>query len=165
MRAADLRPAAKAERKDWSAMNSTTQSETAKGEEIDARLLNDSVPLSRGPLSAIRLSNDARWPWLILIPRVSGAREWIDLEWPDQTRLLDEINRCSRALQRCFSPDKLNVAALGNVVEQLHVHVIARHKNDPAWPAPVWGRGDALPYPPEQLADRLNLILSALDFD
>ena len=131
---------------------------------IDQRLLDDSTWVAHGPLSGIRLSNDARWPWLILVPRVPGARELIDLSPTDQLQLLEEINRCSRALQQCYSPDKLNVAALGNVVAQLHVHVIARHHSDPAWPAPVWGRGAALPYTETELADCLSQIRSELDF-
>src|SRR5690606_29985380 len=96
--------------------------------------------------SELRLMDDARWPWLLLVPRLPGARELIDLDAAHSAQLLDEVRRCSLALRTLHAPYKLNVAALGNVVEQLHVHVIARRRDDPAWPRPVWGVGERLPY-------------------
>jgi diadenosine tetraphosphate (Ap4A) HIT family hydrolase len=83
--------------------------------------------------------NDRAFPWLILVPRVPDIREIIDLTDSDQQRLTAEIARASRALKALLNPDKLNVAALGNAVPQLHVHVIARYKTDPAWPRSIWG--------------------------
>ncbi|WP_205289409.1 HIT family protein [Lysobacter sp. TY2-98] len=114
------------------------------------------------PLCDVRLMDDANYPWLILVPRVTGARELIDLADTDRHQLADEIDTASRALRSAFRPHKLNVAALGNVVAQLHVHVIARFEDDPAWPAPVWGRVAARPHTPDELATRLKRLRGAL---
>ena len=85
------------------------------------------------------LANDANYPWLILVPRVPGLVEIIDLEENEQVQLLGEIANAARALKSITACDKLNIAALGNQVAQLHVHVIARRRSDAAWPKPVWG--------------------------
>lgn len=130
---------------------------------LDPRLAADTRPVAELELSSLRLMNDARWPWLILVPRVAAASELIDLPTGQRALLLEEVSQASRALQSLFAPDKLNVAALGNVVAQLHVHVIARHRGDPAWPSPVWGHGQALPYAAEALAERLATLREALD--
>lgn len=114
------------------------------------------------PLSRVLLVNDARYPWLILVPRRTGASELIDLSPADHRALSDEIRIACFALRELHRPDKLNVAALGNVVPQLHVHVIARFRDDPAWPAPVWGTGPAPPYPAEVAVQRLNDLRGAL---
>src|SRR3546814_11062609 len=92
---------------------------------------------------------DSNYPWLGLVPRVAGASELVDLDPMQRRELGDEIDQASRLLRDAFVPFKLNVAALGTLVPQLHVHVIARFENDPAWPAQVWGRVAARPYPPE----------------
>jgi diadenosine tetraphosphate (Ap4A) HIT family hydrolase len=126
--------------------------------EMDDRLVADTHPLGRLELCDLRLMDDANYPWLILIPRVAGARDLIDLDAAQRHRLSDESDRAARLLRDAFRPDKLNVAALGNVVAQLHVHVIARFENDPAWPAPVWGRVEARPYAPEALVERIRLL-------
>ncbi len=114
--------------------------------ELDPRLAADSSHVAKLRLCDVRLMNDARWPWLVLVPQVPGARDLIDLPAHRQLQLWQEIDHCSRVLHTHFRPHKLNVAALGNVVAQLHVHVIARQTTDAAWPKPVWGIGDALPY-------------------
>lgn len=106
---------------------------------LHPQLAADTVPVASLPLSDVRLMNDANYPWLVLVPRVEGAVEWIDLDEAGRHRLLDEIALASQALRSLHSPDKLNVAALGNVVAQLHVHVVARFRGDAAWPRPVWG--------------------------
>lgn len=98
------------------------------------------------PLCRVLLMNDARYPWLILVPKVKDARELIDLSRDDQHRLSDEVARVSEVLMSVCEPIKLNVAALGNRVPQLHVHVVARFEGDAAWPDPVWGRGEREPY-------------------
>lgn len=90
--------------------------------------------------------NDRRFPWLILVPEREGVREIHELPPADRAALIEEIARAGEALARLFRPDKLNVGALGNVVPQLHVHVVARAAGDPAWPGPVWGSGAAVPY-------------------
>lgn len=114
--------------------------------ELDPQLAADTISIGNFPLAEVLLMNDSRFPWLILVPRVAAAWDLIDLDYDDQKKLLGEIGTASRALREQVSPDKLNVASLGNMVPQLHVHVIARHKTDEAWPAPVWGVGTAIPY-------------------
>jgi diadenosine tetraphosphate (Ap4A) HIT family hydrolase len=109
-------------------------------------LEKDTLFVADLPLSQLRLMNDARFPWLVLVPRREAMRDLVDLLPADQTQLLQEITGSCRALQQLYAPDKLNVAALGNMVPQLHVHVIARFKTDAAWPKPVWGNGTASPY-------------------
>ncbi|KAB2875124.1 MAG: HIT domain-containing protein [Bauldia sp.] len=113
---------------------------------MDERLRTDTVAVAMLPLSDLRLMNDARFPWLVLVPRREGVAEIIDLADIDRASLFDEIVIVSTALKAVTGCDKLNVAALGNMVRQLHVHVIARFTGDPAWPAPVWGAGDAVAY-------------------
>lgn len=109
-------------------------------------LAADCIEVVDLPLCRVLLMNDARYPWLILVPRQKDRREIIDLAHADQHRLSDEIAQVSAALQSICEPTKLNVAALGNRVPQLHVHVIARFDSDAAWPDPVWGRGERVIY-------------------
>lgn len=116
------------------------------------------------PLSRVLLMNDARYPWLILVPKQKDARELIDLSRDDQHRLMDEIARVSAALQSVCDPIKLNVAALGNRVPQLHVHVIARFEGDAAWPDPVWGRGEREPYGEGPKRMLIKTLRAALGF-
>jgi diadenosine tetraphosphate (Ap4A) HIT family hydrolase len=114
--------------------------------QLDPRLAADSIPVVTLGLSQVRLHRDARYPWLILVPQVSGAVEILDLTPGDQERLWEEIRRAAAVLRDLYQPTKLNVAALGNQVPQLHVHVIARFSSDAAWPGPVWGAHPPLPY-------------------
>ena len=108
---------------------------------LDPRLAADTHAIGELPLSHALLMDDARFPWLILVPRIAGAREITDLDEADRRSLLSEISEVGRALETLLRPDKLNIAALGNIVPQLHVHVIARFTTDAAWPRPVWGVG------------------------
>ena len=130
--------------------------------ELDDRLAADSHPLCRFELCDVRLMDDANYPWLILVPRIADARDLIDLDDTQRHRLSDETDRAARLLRDAFRPRKLNVAALGNVVAQLHVHVIARFESDAAWPAPVWGRVESAPYSPERLIERIGLLQGLL---
>jgi diadenosine tetraphosphate (Ap4A) HIT family hydrolase len=130
--------------------------------ELDARLQADTVPIGDWPLSRVLLMNDARYPWIILVPRRSGMREIHELSAQDQRQLLDESVRLGRVLKEIFGGDKLNVAALGNVVPQLHVHHVVRRVGDDAWPAPVWGRLPPRAYDNETLHQRLHLLRNAL---
>jgi diadenosine tetraphosphate (Ap4A) HIT family hydrolase len=130
---------------------------------LDPRLDADTIPLGRLPLSRVLLMNDARYPWLILVPERPDLIEIIDLPEADRAALIGEIAAASEALKALYGPDKLNVGALGNRVRQLHVHVLARFQSDAAWPGPVWGVGHARPYPPHMAgvtADRLAAALS-----
>ena len=111
-----------------------------------------------GPLSQLRLMDDTRFPWLVLVPRIAGAVEWFELEAGEQRQLLDEVTRAGRLLKAEFSHSKINVGALGNIVRQLHVHVVARHADDAAWPGPVWGSGEALQFSADALGQRLAAL-------
>lgn len=135
---------------------------THGGWQLHAQLAQDTHPVAHLGLSELRLMDDANHPWLILVPRVVDAVELIDLDDAQQAQLLQEINLACRALRAQFNPHKLNVAALGNVVSQLHVHVIARFQDDIAWPRPVWGTASAQPYTPEALVARIQQLQSAL---
>jgi diadenosine tetraphosphate (Ap4A) HIT family hydrolase len=133
------------------------------GWHLHAQLADDTHPLAQFPLCEVRLMDDANHPWLILVPRVENAVEVIDLDAAQQALLMREIDRASRALQAAVKPHKLNVAALGNVVPQLHIHVIARYHDDIAWPRPVWGMASAQPYSPELLIARVEVLRDALN--
>ena len=130
--------------------------------ELHPQLAADTHPLATLGLCELRLMDDANYPWLILVPRVAEARELTDLDAAQRHLLTDEIDLAARLLRNAFRPHKLNVAALGNLVPQLHVHVIAREQDDPAWPAPVWGRVTARPYPPEMLVERVRQLSAHL---
>ncbi len=119
---------------------------------LDPRLAADTVPVADMTLSRVLLINDQRFPWLILVPRRENVTELIDLSDLDVATLYNEVRLAGRALQDLTGADKLNIAALGNMVAQLHVHVIARSKRDAAWPKPVWGFGTAEAYEPQAQA-------------
>ncbi len=130
--------------------------------DLDPRLAADSIAVGRFDLCLLRLMNDAHWPWFILVPDRPAIREIHELGEEDQQQLMRESSRLSRALARAFHPDKLNIAALGNIVPQLHVHHIVRHHGDPAWPAPVWGRLPAKPYAATERREIIATLTSAL---
>lgn len=129
---------------------------------LDSRLEGDTLPVGELQLSRVLLMDDARYPWVILVPRRPAIREMIDLDLRDRAMLYREIDAVSEAMQRLFKPLKLNVAALGNVVPRLHVHVIARYENDAAWPKPVWGLGERVAYDAADAAIRIADISNAL---
>ena len=114
--------------------------------ELHPRLAADTFFVEDLPLCWLLVMNDALYPWCILVPRRAGIREIYELEDADQQQLMRESTQLGRAMMRAFKGAKLNVAALGNVVPQLHVHHIVRFERDPAWPAPVWGKVAAKPY-------------------
>jgi diadenosine tetraphosphate (Ap4A) HIT family hydrolase len=115
---------------------------------LHPQLAADAVPVGDFALSRLLLANDANYPWLILVPRLPGLVELIDLEDNAQVQLLGEIAKTATALRSITECDKLNIAALGNQVPQLHVHVIARRHSDAAWPKPVWGVAKPVAYAP-----------------
>lgn len=119
------------------------------GFELDPRLAKDTVFVADWHLCRVLLMDDAQFPWLVLVPRRTGLVEIDDLDEVDSTRLMHEIQRAMKTLRGVVECDKINVGALGNIVCQLHVHVVARRKDDPAWPGPVWGHGPAHHYMPE----------------
>ena len=114
--------------------------------QLHERLAADTAAVCDLALSTVLLMNDRAFPWLILVPRRSDARELTDLAAADRAVLMEEIAAGEAALQTLFHPDKLNIGALGNMVPQLHVHVVARFIYDRAWPGPVWGSGAAEAY-------------------
>ncbi|MGN2245973.1 HIT domain-containing protein [Frateuria sp. GZRR35] len=133
------------------------------GFELDPRLAADTVPVARLDLCEVRLVNDARFAWLVLVPQRAGLVEIADLTPSERTLLWHEADRAGAALRVVAPCDKLNLGALGNIVRQLHVHVVARCEGDAAWPGPVWGSGPAVPYAEDRrdaLLDRLRETLS-----
>ncbi|MFZ9023074.1 MAG: HIT family protein [Litorivicinaceae bacterium] len=128
---------------------------------IDSQLKQTSYPLTSLDVCDLRLVDDQRWPWLLIIPRVPHAVELIDITPDLRAQVWLEIDHVGRVMRDQFSPHKLNIAALGNQVRQLHVHCIARFPEDEAWPNPVWGVGDSVPYDSELLNSRLHALRAA----
>jgi diadenosine tetraphosphate (Ap4A) HIT family hydrolase len=124
---------------------------------LDPRLAADTIPVGDLSLCSVLLMNDSRFPWLILVPQRADASEITDLSVEDAALLMAELRLATGVMLEVARPDKVNVAALGNIVPQLHVHVIGRFLSDPAWPGPVWGYGERNPYQPhaaQALIDR-----------
>jgi diadenosine tetraphosphate (Ap4A) HIT family hydrolase len=113
---------------------------------LDQRLENDCFFIQDLKLSKLLLINNKLYPWFILVPRRSALKEIIDLQFSDQEILLEEINQIGKIIQNIYQPDKLNIANLGNMVSQLHIHIIARYKNDSTFPDPVWINKNKIPY-------------------
>ncbi|MGE5566411.1 MAG: HIT domain-containing protein [Parcubacteria group bacterium] len=137
--------------------------------QLDPAFGATSVALGGLALCEARLQNDARWPWIVLIPRSPNAREIEDLHPFNRPRLMDEIVHAGRAVRAVgealgLPVEKLNIGALGNVTPQLHVHVVGRRVGDPAWPGPVWGVGEAVPLSPEQTSAAVAAAKKALGF-
>ena len=129
---------------------------------LDPRLAADALPIGDLTLSRALLMNAARYPWLILVPRREDLSEIVELAAQDRAVLMDEIAAASAFLRALPRVDKLNVGALGNIVKQLHVHVLGRAVGDPAWPGPVWGVGARQPYAPEIAAALIARARAAL---
>lgn len=124
---------------------------------LDPRLAADTIPVGDLALCSVLLMNDARFPWLILVPRRENVSEITDLSAQDAAALMEEMRLATGVMLEAARPDKVNLGALGNIVPQLHVHVIGRFLSDPAWPGPVWGFGERNPYQPhaaQALIDR-----------
>lgn len=131
--------------------------------EPDARLVADSYPVTELPLCQLRLMDDARFPWLILVPRRLEVSEVFELDARAQQQLWREATAVGRAMLVALGGDKLNIASLGNVVAQLHVHVVVRRREDAAWPAPVWGHGQAEAYDLDRLAEMRARLLAEVE--
>jgi diadenosine tetraphosphate (Ap4A) HIT family hydrolase len=114
---------------------------------LDPRLAADTFPVGDLDLCGVLLLNDARFPWFVLVPRIPGLAELTDLSEEQSAQVMREIRIATRVMLALSKPDKVNVGALGNIVSQLHIHVIGRFRSDPAWPGPVWGHGSRTPYP------------------
>lgn len=129
---------------------------------LDARLEADCIEVADLELSRLLLMNNRIVPWLILVPRRDNAAEITDLTTTEQQILLNEITMITNIQQKLFSPDKINTAAIGNMVRQLHIHIIGRYKNDPVWPAPVWGNLAQEPYHEGELLQRVQMLRHAI---
>lgn len=129
---------------------------------LDSRLAADTRLVTSLPLCDVRLMNDARYPWLLLVPRRAGLVEISDLADEEQATLWQELNQADRALRAVAPFDKLNLGALGNIVRQLHVHLVGRREGDAAWPGPVWGHGQTQTYAESALHERLAVLRGAL---
>ena len=132
---------------------------------LHEKLEADTIPLGVSRLCEVRLMNDSHWPWVLLVPRVSGVREIYELPKQQQLRLAEESSLLGEGMMKAFAGDKFNVAALGNMVPQLHLHHIVRFEGDPAWPGPVWGKVTPTPYDDRTITDikaRLQPVLDAL---
>jgi diadenosine tetraphosphate (Ap4A) HIT family hydrolase len=135
---------------------------SAAGEfRLDPGIARLTVPVAALGISDLLLMEDARFPWVLLVPRRAGATELIDFDAAERAALMEEIAAVSTALKAATACDKLNVAAIGNVVAQLHIHVVARFRADAAWPRPVWGFGEAVAYEAER-RDKLVATIRTL---
>ncbi len=130
--------------------------------ELDGRITRDSDLVRVLSLCQLRIQNDSRWPWLVMVPQRADMTEVFDLSPAEQALLSVEVNRVAAALKGVTGATKINVGALGNIVRQLHVHIIARFEGDPNWPGPIWGFGQATPYAESQKQDFLNKLVEAL---
>jgi len=128
---------------------------------LDKRLAADIVVICQLELSVVGLMCDARYPWLVVVPKKAGLVEVTDLDVAGRKLLWGEVEKCCMVVQAVFPDAKLNIGALGNIVRQLHVHIIARHQGDAAWPGPVWGMGEAEPYEKEALTEQLDKFKQA----
>lgn len=131
--------------------------------QLHERLAADTLPLGTTNLCDIRLMNDATWPWVLLVPRLPGIREIYQLPEADQIQLLRESSRLGQGMMAAFGGDKFNLAALGNMVPQLHLHHIVRYRDDPAWPGPIWGRQAPVAYSDDQLAATRRALAPVLE--
>jgi len=129
---------------------------------LHPRLDQDTHPILELPTSSVRLLNDRRFPWVILVPRIPGASSWFDLDTPQQQDVMHEVNAVAAQLTRLFDPKRINLGMIGNMVEQLHVHCVARFENDDAWPGVVWGYGSAESYSADEGNERCRAIASGL---
>lgn len=129
---------------------------------LDPRLAADSIAVGKLTLCEVRLHNDARFPWLVLVPQRAGAEELFELSAADRVAAMEEIAQASAALRAVTKCLKINVGALGNIVRQLHIHVVARNEGDAAWPGPVWGAGTRVPYSETEKAELIARLRSAL---
>jgi diadenosine tetraphosphate (Ap4A) HIT family hydrolase len=129
---------------------------------LHERLRNDTIEVMDLGLCRVLLMNDSSFPWLILVPMRAAVCEVFELSKEDRASLIEETAAASRAIHRAFSPDKINIGALGNLVPQLHVHVVGRRRTDRAWPGPVWGSGPGAPYSGDELESTLLTLRGAL---
>jgi diadenosine tetraphosphate (Ap4A) HIT family hydrolase len=130
--------------------------------ELHPRLTQDCIAIGRFDLCQLLLMNDSQYPWFILVPERTDLQEIYQLSKADQELLTEESSYLAENLSILYKADKMNIATIGNLVPQLHIHHIVRYRSDKAWPAPVWGKFPAVPYPEQQIADNLERIKDRL---
>jgi diadenosine tetraphosphate (Ap4A) HIT family hydrolase len=130
--------------------------------ELDGRIARDSDLIATLDLCQLRIQNDSRWPWLVMVPQQADMTEIFELPEADQALLSAEVNHVAAVLKEITGATKINVGALGNIVRQLHVHVIARFEGDANWPGPIWGYGSAEPYDGEKMQALMNRLMEKL---
>ncbi len=130
--------------------------------ELDGRIARDSDLIATLDLCQLRIQNDSRWPWLVMVPQRADMTEIFELSEADQALLSAEVNHVAAVLKEITGATKINVGALGNIVRQLHVHVIARFEGDANWPGPIWGYGSAEPYDGEKRQALMNRLMEKL---
>jgi len=142
---------------------SHTINEQMESFKLHAQLEKDSIFITKLDLSQVRLNKDSRFPWLILIPELANLRELHEIPDILQSEVYREVHLCSKLLEELMEADKMNIAALGNLVPQLHIHIIARKHDDIAWPQPVWTKGAAIPYTRDEQDRLVNQLANRLD--
>ncbi len=131
--------------------------------QLHQQLQNDCIIVGRFDLCQILLMNDSQYPWFILVPMVANVSEIYQLSKSERSQLIEESSDFSTILANCYKAEKLNIAAIGNLVPQLHIHHIVRYQTDKAWPAPVWGKFPAIPYTEQQLQDTVSRVQQCLE--
>lgn len=131
--------------------------------QLHPQLEKDCIAIGKLQLSRLLLMNDSQFPWFILVPEIKGITEIYQLRKQQRSLLIEESSTLAEKLNTLFKADKINIAAIGNLVPQLHVHHVVRYRTDKAWPAPVWGKFPAVPYSEQGLIETINLITNALD--
>lgn len=126
-------------------------------------LKRDGIEIADLPLCKLLLCNDSNYPWFIMVPKIAGVKDLYELTWTDQQQFLNESSALSEILMQCFNGEKMNVAALGNMTPQLHIHHVVRFVNDPSWPKPIWGQLPLIPYTTEQLDNLKTKLLPMLN--
>jgi diadenosine tetraphosphate (Ap4A) HIT family hydrolase len=132
---------------------------------LHPQLERDCITIGRLTLCRLLLMNDKQFPWFILVPEIEGITEIFQLDKQQQGLLIEESSFLAEQLNTLYKADKINIAAIGNLVPQLHVHHVVRYRSDKAWPTPIWGKFAAIPYSKQELADTISIMIDALDLN
>lgn len=130
--------------------------------QLHPRLQQDCINIGRFELCRLLMMNDSQYPWFILVPEIADIKEIYQLARPERTLLMEESSYLAKNLQQIYKADKMNIATIGNIVSQLHVHHIVRYQTDSAWPAPIWGKSVAVSYTEQQISDTLTRLKNCL---
>ncbi len=130
--------------------------------QLHPQLQQDCITIGRFELCRLLMMNDSQYPWFILVPEKADMSEIYQLSTPDRDLLVEESSYLAENLAKLYQADKMNIAAIGNMVPQLHIHHIVRYRTDKAWPAPVWGKFDAVPYTEQQMTENLSIVKNQL---